>query len=97
MAKRTELLAGFDYRSEKPVTNKEVRANPFASQAEAGNVCLLRGPWNEAFLQEVEQFPNGEHDDQVDSASLAFEKMTGISAFFEVTKQQYEAAKARRR
>ena len=97
VAKRTELLAGFDYRSEKPVTNKEVRANPFASQAEAGNVCLLRGPWNEAFLQEVEQFPNGEHDDQVDSASLAFEKMTGISAFFEVTKQQYEAAKARRR
>ena len=45
--------------------------------AEAGNVKLVRGEWNEAFLQEVESFPNGRHDDLIDAASKALAKFTG--------------------
>ena len=46
-----------------------------SAQAEAGNVKLLRGPWNEAFLDEVSVFPNGSHDDQVDALSGAFDAL----------------------
>jgi predicted phage terminase large subunit-like protein len=35
----------------------------------------VRGPWNEAFLAELENFPEGLHDDQVDAASDAFDEL----------------------
>lgn len=69
---RTAMLAGYVVMA-KPVTgDKLTRAEPFAAQAEAGNVKLVRGAWNEAFLEEVGMFPNARHDDQVDAASDAF-------------------------
>jgi phage terminase large subunit-like protein len=55
--------------------NKVTRAEPFASQWQAGNVELARGPWNEAFLQELEEFPDGGHDDQVDASAGAFSSL----------------------
>ncbi len=69
----TRALAGYDVRSEPETGSKEVRAMPFAAQAEAGNVRLVRGDWNEAFLDEICVFPGaGAHDDQVDAGSGAF-------------------------
>jgi len=74
------LLQGYPARGQKPDTSKEVRAGPLVSQAEAGNVYLLRGPWNEDFLAEAEVFPAGAHDDQIDAASGAYSKLvTGIT------------------
>lgn len=71
------LLAGYRI-STTPVTgSKYVRAKPFAGQAEAGNVLLVEGPWNEAFLAELEGFPGGLHDDQVDAVCEAFNGLTG--------------------
>jgi phage terminase large subunit-like protein len=35
----------------------------------------VAGAWNRAFLDEHEQFPVGTHDDQVDAASGAFNKL----------------------
>ena len=55
--------------------SKEQRADPLASQAEAGNVKLVRGPWNEAFLAEAELFPNSKFKDQIDAASRAFTRL----------------------
>lgn len=52
------------------------RADPFAAQCEAGNVFLVRGAWNDAFLEELGLFPNAAHDDQVDAASGAFLALT---------------------
>jgi predicted phage terminase large subunit-like protein len=46
---------------------------PVAAQAEAGNIALAPGDWNEDFLAEIELFPIGFHDDQVDALSGAFE------------------------
>ena len=46
-----------------------------AAQAEGGTVKLLRGAWNKEFLDEIELFPFGSHDDQVDAASLALAKL----------------------
>jgi predicted phage terminase large subunit-like protein len=73
-------LAGFDVRANKVTTSKLTRAKPFASQVELGNVDIVKGPWNEAYLQELEAFvdedavdpPPGYHDDRVDSSSGAY-------------------------
>jgi predicted phage terminase large subunit-like protein len=70
-----KLLAGFSIRIDRVTGSKEVRAEPFASQAEAGNIRLVRGPWNAAFLEEIAAFPNGAHDDQLDAAAGAFNKL----------------------
>ena len=38
------MLAGYTVHVDQPTSNKEVRAQPFAAQCEAGNVCLAVGP-----------------------------------------------------
>jgi predicted phage terminase large subunit-like protein len=65
--------------------SKLIRAMPMSVQAEAGNVVLVRGKWNKAFLDELENFADWDqaeskpkplpHDDQVDGASGAFYKL----------------------
>jgi len=70
-----EVLKGFACFGKKTTGSKEIRANPLSSAAEAGNVKLVRGPWIGDWLDEVVQFPNGSHDDQVDSASGAHEQL----------------------
>ena len=73
----TRNLAGYVVHSETSTGSKAVRAEPFAAQCEAGNVKLLRGVWNEAYLEEVTSFPAG-HDDQVDASSAAFGKLATV-------------------
>ncbi len=70
-----DVLPGFAARGARTTGAKESRADPFAAAAEAGNVHLLKGAWNRAFLEELAAFPNGAHDDQVDAASGAFGKL----------------------
>jgi predicted phage terminase large subunit-like protein len=65
-------LAGFSARAVTVSQNKVTRAGPYSAQCEAGNVKLLRGAWNEAFINEHEAFPEGKKDDQVDAGSGAF-------------------------
>lgn len=69
-------LAGFDIRAESPVGNKDARINPFASQAEAGNVRLLRGDWNDEYIEELIAIPKGKYRDQADATAGAFNKLT---------------------
>ena len=71
-ARYIRMLSGYRVRATRPTGDKVTRAGPFASQVEAGNVKLASGPWIGAFLDELDSFPNGAHDDQVDAASLAF-------------------------
>lgn len=69
---RRSVLVGYNYHSVRPTGDKVVRAMPLAAAAEAGNVMVLKGDWNKAFLDEVESFgPDCPHDDQVDAASGA--------------------------
>jgi predicted phage terminase large subunit-like protein len=69
------LLAGFNFHGQRSTGSKADRAQPLAAQAEGGTVKLLRAPWNAAFLDELELFPFGRHDDQADAASLALAKL----------------------
>jgi predicted phage terminase large subunit-like protein len=70
-----KLLAGHRVKKETAVGSKELRAEPFADQVEAGNVALLVGDWNEEYLRELESFPQGKYKDQVDASSGAFNKL----------------------
>lgn len=70
------LLAGYTYKAVRPTGSKRTRASPVSSQAEAGNIKIVRGRWNKAFLEELVMFDEGAHDDQVDALSGAFEYLT---------------------
>jgi predicted phage terminase large subunit-like protein len=64
------ILRGFAVRGDRPTGPKLVRVDPFLAAAEAGNVVLLRGAWNRAFLDECDAFTGDDvgHDDQVIAA-----------------------------
>lgn len=67
--------AGYRITAERETGAKDVRAEPFAAQCEAGNVFLKKALWNDAFIDELCNFPTGSHDDQVDAAAGAFTKL----------------------
>ena len=67
--------AGYRVDSEPSTGSKEVCAEPFAIQCELGNVRLIKGPWNKAYIDELTGFPHAKHDNQVDASSLAFNKL----------------------
>jgi predicted phage terminase large subunit-like protein len=68
-------LDGLPVRFDRPTGNKASRAAPFASAASQGRVGVLRRPWLTDWIRELESFPGGAHDDQVDSASGAYARL----------------------
>ncbi len=64
-----DVLKGFVADGRRTTGDKFVRAQPFLAAAEAGKVRLLRGSWNQPFIDEILQFPDGDNDDQVDAVS----------------------------
>lgn len=71
-ASLTVALAGYDCGGIRAKGDKLTRARPFAAQAEAGNVKMVRADWNDAVLAEFHAVPDGDHDDCLDSAAGAF-------------------------
>ena len=69
-------LAGFAVSAERVTGDKVARAAPLAAQAEGHNLLLAAAAWNRDFIDELTAFPLGRHDDQVDAASGAFNKLT---------------------
>lgn len=73
-------LAGYNVRFSPESGDKVLRAEPLSAQAEAGNVKLIRGLWNEDFLDEGAFFPNG-FKDQIDAAARAFRRLLKMMKF----------------
>lgn len=71
----TKHLAGFSVASSPETGDKEDRAGPFASQVNVGNVDIVEGPWNRAFLAELAAFPASAVKDQVDACSRAYDML----------------------
>lgn len=65
-------LAGWVVTLDRPTGDKALRADPLSAQVNGGNVKMKKGPWNSAFISEMEHFPNSKFKDQVDAASGAF-------------------------
>lgn len=75
---RRNVLQGWKFRADKEyrTTKKEVRAKPFSAAAEDGQISLLFGKWISPWLDEHIIFPDGTHDDQVDSAVGSFQMIS---------------------
>lgn len=73
-------LQGYTVRLLTEQGDKLTRFSPFSAQAEAGNVRLLRGGWNDAWFSELEAFDNSGkgHDDIVDATSGAHRMLTAM-------------------
>lgn len=76
------VLAGLACSADRPNGSKVERAVAFAAAVEAGNVLMVRGPWNEAFLAEARTFPFGAHDDQIDAVVGAWRRLAQAPLFF---------------
>jgi len=78
-----KLLTGYNVHVRKVSKDKITRAKPVSAQCEVGNILVLRAPWNEVFFKELENFPEGAHDDIVDVLSGAFNELAegGLSLF----------------
>jgi predicted phage terminase large subunit-like protein len=73
VANMIKMLAGYTVRSSPESGDKITRFSPFSAQCEAGNVDVLRGPWNDRWFGALEGFPVAKHDDDPDSTSRAFD------------------------
>jgi predicted phage terminase large subunit-like protein len=66
------IFNGYNFHGVPSSGSKIVRAGPFSSACQNGLVYILRAPWNNEYLSELEGFPERKHDDQVDASSGAF-------------------------
>jgi len=71
----SDALAGHTFAFSLESGEKEIRAFGFASQVNAGNVVLVKGPWNAPYLQEMRMFPAGARKDQIDGSSRAYARL----------------------
>ncbi len=75
-----KMLAGWPVFADKVTGDKDTRLEPFAAQAEAGNVKLLRGDWNQMYIDELSAVPNSQYRDQADATAGAFNRLSsGVS------------------
>lgn len=74
------LIATFD----QVTGSKESYAGQLATKAKGGRVRLVRGAWNNPFLDELAAFPKGRFKDRADSAGSAFNKLRQIVTEFKL-------------
>lgn len=77
-AEFTRLLDGFNFRGIHSTGAKTDRAGPAANQAEAGNMKIVKGEWNNIFLSEIVYTgADTGHDDVGDALSLGHSQLAG--------------------
>ena len=69
------VLNGYWFRGDRSTGDKVERASIPSAACQAGNVYIVTGDWNNDFLDELEVFPFGGKDDQVDGFSGGFNKI----------------------
>jgi predicted phage terminase large subunit-like protein len=74
------MLGGFRVLAGPETGAKLTRAQPAAAAVAAGQMAVLRGPWNRAFLDELRDFPAGRKDDQVDALARAMAMLAAAPA-----------------
>ena len=82
-----KFLSGYDVTTVLESGSKETRATPMAAQWQAGNFDIVRADWNEAYLSQLEGFPEGKFKDMVDASANGFAEVElksqfNLSAFF---------------
>lgn len=70
-----KFLAGFNVTAVAETGSKESRAEPMAAQWQVGNFDIVYGPWNEEYLHQLENFPDGKFKDMVDASANGFAEL----------------------
>ena len=76
-----KFLAGFDVTTVAESGSKEARAEPMAAQWQVGNFDIVYGDWNEEYLLQLENFPDGKFKDMVDASANAFAEIETKNTF----------------
>lgn len=76
-----KFLSGFNVVTVAESGSKEARAEPMAAQWQAGNFDILTGPWNEEYLQQLENFPDSKFKDMVDASANGFTELETQNVF----------------
>ena len=66
---RDPLLLAHTFTPIEVHRDKLTRALPLVARSEQGKLAIVRGSWNQKFMDELCAFPEGMHDDQVDACS----------------------------
>lgn len=76
-----KFLSGYNVTAVIETGSKESRAVPLAAQWQAGNFDLVIADWNEPYLLQMENFPDGQFKDMVDASANAFTQLELKNAF----------------
>ena len=76
-----KFLAGFNVTAVAETGSKESRAEPMAAQWQVGNFDIVYGPWNEEYLHQLENFPDGKFKDMVDASANGFAELEVNNTF----------------
>lgn len=80
-----KMLAGFSVSAVRETGSKETRAEALSSQwigvqgAEIGNVDVLIAPWTEAYLSQMESFPESKFKDMADASSNGYNELESMN------------------
>ncbi len=73
---RDPLLLAHTFTPIEVHRDKLTRALPLVARSEQGKLAIVRGAWNQSFLDELCAFPEGLHDDMVDACSGGMQLLT---------------------
>lgn len=80
---RTEAKINIAEIKTKFVNSSKIEnARACSSYIEGGRVILVKGSWNDAFLQQIATFPNGKHDEHIDLTCYGIERNLLSEQFF---------------
>jgi predicted phage terminase large subunit-like protein len=66
---RDPMLLAYTFTPIEVHRDKLTRALPLVARSEQGKFAIVRGAWNQKYLDELCAFPESAHDDQVDACS----------------------------
>lgn len=79
-----KMMAGFDIKARLESGSKETRAEPLSAQwimleaSDYGNVDVLIAPWTDAYLAQMESFPESKFKDMVDASANGFNELMSM-------------------
>ena len=74
---RAKILTQYYFEGIRATGPLEVRAQPLLAACEAGRLCMVDAPWNQALRDELNAFPEGVHDDQIVACAQGYTRLIG--------------------
>lgn len=84
------LLDGYSVTFHRETGDQLVRCKPLSSRVENGFVKLIQGPWVDDYLADMEEFPDGAHDDTVMASAMAHSVLVSASEPAEFPESGYD-------